>query len=310
MNNLISCGLDIGNGFLKICLNGKVSKIPNWSILNRPKGQLTKTNTEAKPVAFSLEINGELCWFGQDTLSQAGYQEIDSDKYKPKYIQTLFKAVLYRWIIQHHIEPEWLADKRLNIICGMPPEQYQDKLAQNKALKAYQDVFNPSKTDYIKIPSQPAIPFFTKFGGLTPETIAWRSVNTLKTGYTLVVDLGYGTSDICLFSSHHTLPVSTISLNNGLLHSHNKTNPTMPWLAELDTMRKVANSELYSNEAKRKIRHVARQLSLAQLVIFGGGIRLFSPEDLKDLKSYATNYWQGDEFTNVRIFEKLGEKND
>lgn len=132
----------------------------------------------------------------------------------------------------------------------------------------------------------------------------------MKSGYTLLVDLGFGTSDLCLLHSSKELPISTVSLNNGLLHSHNEANPVKPWLAELDTMRgdKPAN---YANITKAKIRQVARQISLAQLVVFGGGVQLLDPQTLKDLRGYAEIVSLGrgyDEFSNARWFEALAKK--
>ena len=122
---LTPCGLDFGNGWIKICLDGKASNIPNWTIATEPKGRLNNQNTLIKPMAFALEIPNHplhwvYSWFGQDTLSQPGYQEIDTDKYRPAYIKMMFKAILQRWLTQHNVSPEWLKDKRLNIICGMP----------------------------------------------------------------------------------------------------------------------------------------------------------------------------------------------
>jgi hypothetical protein len=308
---LIPCGLDFGNGHIKISLQEKVSKIPNWVTSQEPKGALNKkTMIAAKPMAFALEINGQSKWFGQDTLSLGGEQEIDEDKYKPAYIKMMFKAVLFRWLDQHRIEPEWLEDKRLSIICGMPPEQYQDRAIRGKAEKVYGNLFEQNKPDYIKIPDEIAIPFFTSFKSLRPETLAWRAVYRLKPGYTLLVDLGYGTSDFCLLHSSKEMPLKTISLPNGLLHVHNENNPTSPWLSELETMR-GDKPDNYANITKSKIRQIARQVNLAQLVVFGGGVQLLDTETIKDIKGYAENVSLGrgyDEFSNARWFEKLAKR--
>jgi len=307
----VACGLDLGNGWPKIVLDNKASKIPNWSTGNEPKGQLNaKTMIAAKPIAFPLEIDNVVRWFGQDTLSLPGYQEIDQDKLKPDYIRMMFKAVLYRWLDQHRINSEWLADKRLNVVCGMPPELYQDRQARNKAERVYRHVFDEKRPQYIKVPDKPTIAYFSAFSGLKPETLVWRAVNKQKLGFTLLVDLGYGTSDFCLLDKDTELPIKTVSLNNGLLHSHNENNPITPWLAELETMRgnEPAN---YANITKSKIRQVARQIKLAQLVVFGGGVHLLDSETLKDLKSYASMVSLGrgyDEFSNARWFEALAKR--
>jgi hypothetical protein len=311
MIELISAGLDLGNGWPKLVVNNKASKIPNWSIENAPKGALnSKTMLTAKPMAFPLEIGGQVRWFGQDTLSLSGHQEIDQDKLKPEYIRTMFKAVLWRWLNQHRVEPEWLSGKRLNIVCGMPPELYQDRQARSKAEKVYRHVFNQNKPDYIKKPTEPAIAFFTAFGSLKPETLVWAAVNHLKPGYTLLIDLGYGTSDLCLLKKGYNGPVSTVTLNNGLLHSHHETNPIRPWEAELNVMRGILPIN-YANITKAKIRQVARQINLAQLVVFGGGARLLDTETVKDLRSYARVVSIGkgyDEFSNARWFEAIAKK--
>ncbi len=312
----VALGLDLGNGWPKIVLDNKASKIPNWSVSNEPKGQLNaKTMIAAKPMAFSLEIDGNVRWFGQDTLSLPGYQEIDSDKLKPEYIRMMFKATLYRWLSQHKIAPEWLADKRLNVVCGMPPELYQDRLDRNKAEKVYRYVFDEKRPQYIKLPNKPAIAYFTAFGsgkqaGLRPETLVWRAVHKQQPGFTLLVDLGYGTSDLCLLHKDKELPIKTVSLNNGLLHSHNEINPINPWISELGTMRGDRPTH-YANVTKSKIRQVARQINLAQLVIFGGGVHLLDAETLRDLKGYADVASLGrgyDEFSNARWFEALAKR--
>lgn len=310
MLELTPAGFDMGNGWPKLAAYNQASKIPNWNTADKPKGMLnTKTMLAAKPVAFPLEIDGLARWFGQDTLSLPGYQEIDSDKLKPNYIRMMFKATLYRWFTQHHVETEWLTSRRLNVVCGMPPELYQDRQARSKAEKVYQFAFNEKKPQYIKVPSKPAIAFFTAFGGIKPETLAWRAVNKMKNGYTLLVDLGFGTSDLVLLHSNKEMPINTKSLNNGLLHSHNETNPISPWLAELDTMRGIIPAN-YANITKSKIRQVARQIPLAQLVIFGGGIRLFGKDALRDMQGYADTVSCGkgyDEFSNARWFEVLAK---
>jgi hypothetical protein len=307
---LIPAGLDFGNGWIKIALDNKASKVPNWLTYTEPKGALnSKTMLFAKAMTFLLEINGAGIYFGQDTLSLPGCQEIDQDKLKPEHIKTMFKAVLFRWLNQHRVDSKWLSDKRLNVVCGMPPELYQDRQARNKAEKVYKHVFNQNKPDYIKQPDKLGIAFFTAFGGLKPETLAWRATNKMKPGFTLLVDLGYGTSDLCLLHHAEKMPVATTTINNGLLHSHHETNPTRPWEAELNVMRgKLPRN--YANVAKSKIRQVARQIDLAQLVVFGGGVRLLDKNTLKDLQSYAETVSCGkgyDEFSNVRWFEAISK---
>jgi hypothetical protein len=312
MLELIPSGLDLGNGWPKCDVDGKASKVPNWSAEKEPKGRLNeKTLLTAKPAAFPLEIDGQVRWFGQDTLSLPGYQEIDQDKLKPKYIKMMFKAVLFRWLNQHRVEAEWLSGVRLNVVCGMPPELYQDRQARSKAEKVYRHVFNQNKPDYIKQPGKPGIAFFTAFCGLKPETLVWRAVNKTRPGFTLLVDLGYGTSDLCLLHSDSELPVSTATLNNGLLHSHHETNPVRPWEAELAVMRGGVPAN-YANTAKAKIRQVARQISLSQLVVFGGGVQLLDAETVKDLKTYAATVSIGrgyDEFSNARWFGAISKRN-
>lgn len=310
---LIPAGLDFGNGWIKIVLDNKASKIPNWAIEKQPKGALNKkTMIQSKPICFPLDTD-KTRWFGQDTLSLPGYQKIDSDKLKPEYIRMMTKAVVCRWLSQHRIENEWLSHIRLNVVCGMPPELYQDRQERNEAEKVYRHVFNQKQPYYIKQPNKTAIPFFTSFGGLKPETLAWAAVNKLKAGYTLLVDLGFGTSDFCLFHDEEELPISTITLKNGLLHSHYETNVNKPWEAELNTMRGSLPIN-YSNITQAKIIRVTRQITpLAQLVIFGGGVQLLDEDTLKDLRGYAETFSSGkksgyNEFSNARWFEKISEK--
>jgi hypothetical protein len=324
MLELTACGFDLGNGAPKTSMDNKASKIPNWHIGTEPKGALnSKTLLTAKPMAFPLEIDNNIHWFGQDTLSLAGHQEIDNDKLKPNYIKMMFKAVTWRWLDQHRVSSEWIADKRLSVVCGMPPELYLDRKARAEAEKVYRHVFNQNKPDYINVPGKPAIPFYTTFGGLKPETLSWRAVNKLKPGFTLLVDLGYGTSDFCMLHSDSELPVKITTLNNGLFHSHHEANAIEPWLSELDTMRgNLPNNphhpiKRYSNTAKSKILQVvrplaSRKIALAQLVVFGGGVQLLDDITVKDLRSYADTVTldkkRYNEFSNARWFEAIGRK--
>jgi len=297
--------------------DGYASKIPNWSVLKIPKGPLTKNNVHAKASFYSLEYNKEIRYYGQDTLSLGGYQEIDTDKYKEHYIRAMFQASLLRWLDQHKVSPKWLEDKRLNIVTGMPPERYQDRPTQTKAFRAFSSVFNQKRPQHIQMSDQNDIAYHTAFEkntGLREEAQTWHQVHKLKNGYTLIVDLGYGTSDLCLVHFDDTKPdnkkitfTDTKSLNNGLLHSHYETNPVNPWIAELNTLRRVSKSKSYANITKAKIRSVARQIDLIQLVVFGGGIELLDKDSLADMKTYAPDWWAGDEFTNVRNFMRLAK---
>jgi hypothetical protein len=148
----------------------------------------------------------------------------------------------------------------------MPPELHENKVARNKVEKVYKFIFNQNKPDYINSPDKPAIPFYTAFRGLKPETLSWEIANRLENGYTLLVDLGYGTSDLILLKKGHNGPVRTNSINNGLLHTHDESNPISPWLAELSAMRGNHPSN-YANQTKIKIRKVARQLSLGTATV-------------------------------------------
>jgi hypothetical protein len=67
----------------------------------------------------------------------------------------------------------------------------------------------------------------------------------------------------------------------------------------------------YANITKNKVRKVARQLSLAQLVVFGGGARLLDDSTIKDLRTYAKVVTLDkkvyNEFSNARWFEKISK---
>jgi len=306
---IIPTGLDFGNGFIKICIGDLVSKIPSCYSLSQPRGQLTDDLITRKPISFSLLVDNRQLYFGQDVLSEQVKREIDMLKHKPEHIRILFKAVLYQWIKEHN-GLETIKDKRLRLVCGMPPELYQDRQKRLQVEKVYKGVFEQNKPDYIKYAKDiDAVPFFTSFGSLKPETLSYYVSAKVQLGYTLICDIGYETIDLCLFYHTSDKPISTVSQNNGLLYAYERSNVAEPNIAELNVLRKTNLPELYLNSIKIKIvgmlRKLQNQRQPINLVIIGGGAKLFNDEARRDFKSLVDNVTFGDEFSNVRYFERI-----
>ncbi len=307
-----SAGWDCGNGMAKFCLNGMVAKIPSGYSKVFPAGRLNeKTLLTGKPIAFGLEIGNKNLFFGQDILSGYVHKLIDKLKYDPEYLMPIFKASLYNWLNQPYTDSEFLQGKRLKITVGIPPKMYEDRAYRAMAEKAYEAIFDHSKTNYIKPAGQKAIPFFTSFGGVKPEALSYFALHKMKPGYTLIYDLGYGTSDVCLLHSDRPDLPDSKSLLNGLFHAYNEMN-IKPHLAELAVLRKQANPDEYLHETGLKLQGVLRALQNysddIHLVMFGGGIKLLPEKTKKYFKSEVTSLWLGDEYTNARAFEKIGRK--
>ncbi len=314
---LISVGWDHGNGLSKLSLNGMVTKIPNGYSNKMPQGEVSnKTLLAGKPIAFGLEIDGNNLYFGQDILSGDVFKLIDRRKYKPEYLMTIFKAALYAWLQQPKTDSSILENHRLKITAGIPPEMYQDKSYRIMAEKAYKAIFGHNKPNYIKPKGLPAIPFFTSFGeteksGLKPETLSVLALRKLQSGYTLFIDMGYGTFDYAYWHNGQDQPKGVKSIKNGLLHAYGEMNMINPHHAELEVMRKDSRPDMYLNRVELKIMEVLRALQNFKepisLCIFGGGVKLLSKGTIKDFSNEVSNLWIGDEYTTARAFERIGK---
>ncbi len=216
---LTPVGLDFGNGFIKIAIQNKVSKIPASYSMIGPRGMLNpKTGFRAKPKAFSLLFDDQELWFGQDVLSVTSIRELDTLKYEPRHISILFRAVLYHWSKQHKIDLESLG--RLCVTASMPPNVFADRVQYQKAYKAYSKTFNTNKPVYLRT-GQDTYRIATKFVSLQREAISYIEVNQSRLpGYTLLMDLGYGTVDSGLFKDGNSNPLVIKTQNSGLLHAY------------------------------------------------------------------------------------------
>ncbi len=311
---LKSCGFDLGNGAAKISLDEKVASVISGYAKEMPLGELNnKSMLLSSPKAFGLEIDNENLYFGRDILSGQMVKYIDKRKYtKPQYLMLLFKAALYQWSKQPTTDINLLQENRLNIVAGIPPAAYQDRSYRLMVEKAYKGIFDHNKPNYIKPVGRPAIPFFTSFGGVKPETLSlYLALRKLKTGYTIVIDMGYGTFDYALFNSEKIDPEATKTVKNGLLHAYGEMNPTNSYSSELDTLRGIAIPAMYLNKIELKIFEVLRVVQNfnqpIHLDLIGGGVKLLSADTIKDFKSEVASLWLGDSYTNARCFEKLGE---
>ncbi len=309
---MIATGYDHGNGGGKICIDGMVGQTINGYSDTMPRGEVSsKTLLTGKPLAFGLEIDGKNLYFGQDILSGQMYKLRDRRKYKPDYLMIIFKATLYAWLQQPKTDAAILENCRLKIIAGIPPEMYQDRSYRSMAEKAYEAVFDHNKPSYIKPLNQPAIPFFTSWGGLKPETLSVLSLRKLQPGYTLFYDIGYGTLDTAYWHYGQDKPKQVKSIKNGLLHAYGEMNTTNSYMAELEVIRKDNRPDMYLNKIEGKIGEVLRLLQNfnepISLCIFGGGARLLSKETIKDFENEVDSLWIGDEYTTARAFEKIGK---
>ena len=62
---LTRLGLDLGNTWTKICIDGLFAKIPSRYAFEKPAGPISKkTGQELKAQTFSLLFNSKRFWFG------------------------------------------------------------------------------------------------------------------------------------------------------------------------------------------------------------------------------------------------------
>lgn len=305
LNTLIPCGFDPGNGFAKICLFGKVAKIPANFAYEEPQGQLSgKTLARTKAKAFSLIKKDQILWFGLDSLDNGTGKEIDQGKYNPDYLRDLFAASLVQWFKQHRESVTILEGHKLNIVASMPPELYQDRTRRNRAERVYREAFKHRIDWQVKNSLVDTFQLFTQFYQVVPETLTYMAVNQAKTDYTAVFDLGYGTLDIAIFKAGQQVPLLTKSLNNGLLHTFSSLDTLNVYQAELTILRSKDYNLLdgYFAEIKTIVQTITRKLppDNTTVVGIGGGINLMSKRTRASFDRSFDNLTLKDEYVNVR----------
>ncbi len=304
------CGLDLGNGFVKICIDGKVSKIPAAYSLTKPDGAISgKTGTRLKAKTFNLTIEDSVLWFGLDVLGTATIRELDAAKYDPRHIRVLFAAVLVKWLKQHGVSSADL--DRLKITCSMPPQIYQDPQARAIAEKANRAAFTPRQAPwFVRGNHFDTFRLQTSYGNLIPEAISYMRTNgnTTTTGFTVLVDIGYGTVDYVIYSAQNLItPLIVNSQNNGLIQLFAEMNNVDFNRAELALLRHeepLARVNVHLNQIKNKLttitRTLAKRTDQVNIVFLGGGCKLMTKEFKANVKRTFGNVRFKDEFENVR----------
>lgn len=277
VNNSEPVGFDFGNSICKVCIRGKVAKIPAAYAIKEPQGQILPSGFEAKVNAFSLLFDKTKLWFGQDVLSGPVIQELDETKYDKFYISVLFRAVLYEWSHRHKIDLNSLG--KMNIVTSMPPGVYQDRLLHKQAELAYKKAFNRGQSHMKILDGKHVAQIITHFGGMERESVGAYSKSIGQGLFTLVIDLGSGTNDYSLFNGSDK-PIYTATDNSGFLHTYAEMNPTRPSLAELIVLRDKKNPpqeiNLHFNAIKKKIVMLKRTLKapIGKIIVIGGGATL------------------------------------
>lgn len=279
---MIAVGLDIGNSWTKICIRGKVSKIPSRYAFQRPPGAISqKTGQELKPVAFHLFFQDDIpLWFGRDTLGIGAIHKLDMSKYDAEHISILFRAVLYQWGKNHKVDLSDLG--KLKIIASMPPGLFQKTAANKQAATAFRRAFNRGQS-HVKIrDGKKTVQIVTSFGGLIREAVAWGQAVPRQGEVVLTVDLGGGTNDYVLFNGS-VEPLKTFTDNAGLLYAYSQIDPIDPAQAELRVLRNkkapLPHQLLtYFNDVERRIQMINLKLpkSVDRLYLIGGGVALMT----------------------------------
>lgn len=302
---LVAAGYEAGNGFSKLCIGGKVSKIPAGYALFEPQGAVSaKTGARVKAKAFHLQVGEKALWFGQDALGAGLVLEIDGHKYDPKHIRLLFAANVVKLAKQHKLDPAALGI--LRVVCSMPPEQYQDARLRAQAETAYKAAFTVKNPWYVRSNLFETFRLQTVFGGLEPEAASYVRVNQTKPGFTVICDLGYGTVDYCVFREGGTTPLVAKSQNNGLVQVYTKIDEVDQNQAELTVLREGDEQGYllaYFNSIKNKLASVVRVLPQGgriSVVVIGGGVKLMPQAVKQSWRAAFGGIVFKDEFTNVR----------
>lgn len=313
--NLTPIGLDLGNTWTNICVNGLVAKIPSRYAYKCPPGQINTSGQLGKAQAFPLRFiqeNGDdlQIWFGQDTLAIPAIQKLDSLKYDAGHISVLFRAALYQWEQihkgRHKVDLSKLGT--LNIVASMPPGLFKDAKVFAKAIGAYKSAFNgKSKQSHPKIrDGKRTVQIVTRFGSLQQEAVSWGQDVPRRGEWVLTVDLGGGTDDYALFNGSDT-PRETKTSNTGLLHVYAQINPVDPGAAELEVLRSKKGPLptallTYYNEVERRIQMFIRVLpvEVSRIYVIGGGAALMPLSVQKTIKQLATDVFIKDEYANAR----------
>lgn len=278
----VPTGLDFGNGWINICILGKVAKIPAAYAFQCPPAEVLPSGLEAKLKAFFLMIGTNKLWFGLDILGGPIIQEMDDTKYDAEHIAILFRAALYAWGQRWKIN---LADLgRLNIVVSMPPGAFANRKLNKQAEVAYSKAFNRGQSHLQVRDGKTSVQVVTKFGGLQREAVASVGSIIRPRSTTLIVDIGFGTEDYILFNGGSE-PIMAKSTNVGLAHAFVEIDPANPSKAELSVLRNKKSLPpailTHFSEIKKRIVMIRRGMAQSQpvekIVIIGGGAMLMSP---------------------------------
>lgn len=296
-------GLDFGNGFVKLCLAGKTSKIPAAYSMGKPQGALSTKGTLLKPKAFTVMVGDQEIWVGQDVLGAPLIRNIDASKYQKSHIRILFAAALANHVAKRKVDPESLG--RLHIVASMPPGLYQDAEARAKAERAYKLAFNDNRKPWwVRSSLTDTFRISTQFGGLKAEATSYVEANRLKPGLTLITDIGYGTIDFVLVKNGDGEPVLVKSFNNGLVHGFQQINEINHNQAELALLRKKGDEGKLAphfNDAKEKLGLILRHIGNANVsvVVIGGGVKLMSKSIKDSFRLLTSSIVFKDEYVNA-----------
>lgn len=281
-----SVGFDLGNTSTKICIDGKVAKIPSRVAFKLPPGQLSqKTGQELKrkafPLLFSQKNQTVIRWFGQDVLGIGAIQKLDMAKYDPDHITVLFRAALYHWAKMHKANLSNLG--KLNIVASMPPGLFKNQQKNKMALTAFRKAFNRGQS-HLKIrDSKKSVQIVTHFHALVREAVAFGQDIPRHGEFVLIVDIGGFTNDFALYNGSAE-PLGTWTDNNGLLAAYCDIDPLNPAQVELKILRNKKGGlphqlTTFYNEVERRIQIIALRLPdpITKLYIIGGGAALMSP---------------------------------
>jgi len=302
-------GADLGNGFVNLYMQDRHAGLPAGYMLEKPTGPYDPKRMSYKsPKAQEIVVNDKTVWVGRDTLTDKMVRYLDDTKYDKEHLRILFSAGLAEWLSLTKASTE--ETLRLRVACGMPAEKFQDPKNRALAEKAYKAAFKVTNSDQWRITvGGKRIRLLTEFAGLRPETVGYACVSKLHKGYTVLMDCGAGTVDVCVFhSSQQKTPITVKSFNIGLIHAFDDINPMQMDLPELLLIRKEIDPSVlnpYVAQIKTLTTKFCRRLEVKgqeiRVKIIGGLPHLMSKEQRASL-SMGIPVVFGDAGENARAF--------
>lgn len=289
----LAVGLDLGNGYTKITIDGKTLTIVSGYTCIEPSKVLDANNQLVPGDYFSVERKGRVRYFGPAILAggMPPLRCLDRAKLETDYIRTIFSAAVVAWWAKYGRRMKAISEYRLAVVAGMPPESYQDLELRTMYTQAYTEALNGDThannldtpwyvgSSLLKGAKQRIYPTFL---GIAPETTEFlQQTNIPADGYTVIGDIGHGTLDMCLMYGSEVVKTKTFPF--GLVEYYAQLKTTNEYMAEYACMHNhlyADITEFYMRTLIEKLNKIVRifPVTITTFILIGGGTNYVTPE--------------------------------